>query len=152
MQFLKCFIYLFLERGEGREKERERNVDVWLTLAHPQLGTQPTTQACALPGNRTSNPVVCRLALNPLSHTSQGLVVIFAVVVQGEACLLRFHLDWKSSIPSLSVFNHETMLNFVKSFPAFIEIIAFPPLPTSNITAVDFCMLNYPYIPWINLM
>ena len=24
----KDFIYLFLERGEGREKERERNIDV----------------------------------------------------------------------------------------------------------------------------
>ena len=26
--FLKDFIYLFLERGEGREKKRERNIDV----------------------------------------------------------------------------------------------------------------------------
>ena len=26
--FSKDFIYLFLERGEGREKERERNIDV----------------------------------------------------------------------------------------------------------------------------
>ena len=33
------FIYFFLERGEGREKKRERNVNVWLPLAHPLLGT-----------------------------------------------------------------------------------------------------------------
>ena len=26
--FLKDFIYLFLERGEGREKERERNINL----------------------------------------------------------------------------------------------------------------------------
>ena len=26
--FRKDFIYLFLERGEGREKEKERNIDV----------------------------------------------------------------------------------------------------------------------------
>ena len=26
--YFKDFIYLFLERGEGREKERERNIDV----------------------------------------------------------------------------------------------------------------------------
>ena len=32
--FFKGFIYLFLER-EGREKERERNVNVWLPLVHP---------------------------------------------------------------------------------------------------------------------
>ena len=33
----KYLIYLFLERGEGREKER--NINVWLPLAHPLLGT-----------------------------------------------------------------------------------------------------------------
>ena len=46
--FLKDFIYLFLERGERREKERERNINVWLPLTYPLLGTRPTTQACAL--------------------------------------------------------------------------------------------------------
>ena len=30
--FLKDFIYLFLDRREGREKERERNINVWLPL------------------------------------------------------------------------------------------------------------------------
>ena len=52
--FLK--IYLFLERGERREKERERKIDVYLPLAHPLLGTWPTTQACALTGNQTRRP------------------------------------------------------------------------------------------------
>ena len=66
----KDFIYL-LFRGEGREKEREGNINVWLPLAHPLLGTWPTTQACALTGNQTSDLLVCRPALNPLSHTSQ---------------------------------------------------------------------------------
>ena len=37
--FLKDFIYLFLERQERREKERERNISVWLPLTHPLLGT-----------------------------------------------------------------------------------------------------------------
>ena len=32
--FLKRF-YLFLERGEGKEKERERSINVWLPLAFP---------------------------------------------------------------------------------------------------------------------
>ena len=70
--FFKDLIYLFLERGEGREKEREKNVNVWLPLTSPQLGTWPTTEACALTGNWTGNPLVCKPALNPLSHTSQG--------------------------------------------------------------------------------
>ena len=54
------------------EKERERNINVCLPLTCPQLGTQPATQACALTGNGTSDPLVPRLALSPLSHTSQG--------------------------------------------------------------------------------
>ena len=68
----KDIIYLFLERREGREKKRERNISVWLPLMCPLLGMWPATQACALTGNRTSNPLVHRLALSPLSHTSQG--------------------------------------------------------------------------------
>ena len=72
--FLKDFICLFLERGKEREKERERNTNVWLPLIRPLLGTWPATQACALTGNRTGDPLVHRLALNPLSHTSQGLL------------------------------------------------------------------------------
>ena len=70
--FKKDFIYLILDRGEGREKERERNINVWLPLSCPLLGTWPTTQTCAQTGNQTGNPLVCRPALNPLSHTSQG--------------------------------------------------------------------------------
>ena len=75
--FFKHFIYLFLERGQGREKERETNVDVWekhrsFASHTPPTGTWPVTQACALTGNQTSDILVCRTMLNPLSHTSQG--------------------------------------------------------------------------------
>ena len=70
--FLKVSFYLFLDRWEGREKERERNTNMWLLLMCPPLGTWPTTQASALTGNQASNPLVHRLALNPLSYTSQG--------------------------------------------------------------------------------
>ena len=31
--FFKILLIFFLERGEGREKERERNISVWLPLA-----------------------------------------------------------------------------------------------------------------------
>ena len=70
---VKDFIYLFLERGEGREKERKRNISVWLPLAHPQLGTWRATQACALTGDQTGDPSVSRSVLNPLSQPSQGV-------------------------------------------------------------------------------
>ena len=36
------------------------------------LGIRPATQACALNGNQTSGPLVCRPTLNPLSHSSEG--------------------------------------------------------------------------------
>ena len=64
------FLILFLDRGEGREKER--NIEVWLPIVRLLLGTWPATQACALVGNQTRDPLVHRPALNPLSHTSQG--------------------------------------------------------------------------------
>ena len=49
--FFRDFIYLFLDRGEGQKKERERNINVWLPLRHPLLGTWPATQICALTAN-----------------------------------------------------------------------------------------------------
>ena len=48
--FKKDFIDLFLERGREGE-ERERNMNMWLPLECPLLGTWPATQACALTGN-----------------------------------------------------------------------------------------------------
>ena len=73
--FLKKILFILRERE--REKERERNISVWLPLTRLLLGTWPATQACVLTGNRTSNPLVRRLALNSLSHTCQGLLNIF---------------------------------------------------------------------------
>ena len=89
--FFKDFVYLFLDRGDWREKERERNIDVMcerytdrLPLAHPQLGTWPATQACALTENRTADPLVCRPALNPLSHTSHGYKMLIKIYLTGH--------------------------------------------------------------------
>ena len=71
--FVLDFIYFY---RQGKEKERERNINVWLSLAWPPLWTWPATQACALTGNRTSNPLVRRPAFNSLSYTSQGCIRI----------------------------------------------------------------------------
>ena len=59
--------------GKGGRK-RERNINVWLPLVHPQLETWSAAQACALTGNQTGNPLVRRLALNPLSYTSEDIL------------------------------------------------------------------------------
>ena len=49
---------------------------MWLPLTCPLLGTWPATQACALTGNQTSDSLVHRPMLRPLSYTSQGLLFI----------------------------------------------------------------------------
>ena len=82
----KKIFYLLLERVEGKEKERERNINVWLPLTRPLLGTWPINQAGALTGNRTSDPLVCRLVLNALSYNSQGLMVF--INYESNPCLL----------------------------------------------------------------
>ena len=68
--FLRFYLFIFREGKGGRK--RERNINVWLPLARPLLGTWLATQACALTGNPTGSPLVDRPALNPLSYTSQG--------------------------------------------------------------------------------
>ena len=60
-------------------KERERNIDMWLFLACHHLGTPPATQACALTGNQTSNPLVHRPSLNPLSQGRFNVFVTFCL-------------------------------------------------------------------------
>ena len=62
----------------------ERNIN-WLPLSCPQLGTQPTTQACALTGNRTGDFSICRLVLNPPSHTSQGPIKFLKTAGPGRS-------------------------------------------------------------------
>ena len=64
------FIYL-LKRWEGREKEKERNINVWLPLIAPSWG--PGLQ----PRLNSGNALVHRLVLSPLSHSSQGQTAVF---------------------------------------------------------------------------
>ena len=83
-------MYLFLERGGGREKERDRNINVWLPLVVcTPSGELATTQACVLTGNRTSNPLLHSPALNPLSHTARAKFNYY------WACLRVLLMDWR---------------------------------------------------------
>ena len=87
LYLFKDFIYLSLERRRegGREGEKHRCV-----VASHTLGTWPATQACALTGSRTCDPLVRRLALNPLSHASQGSTCLFhlADIYWAPACTM----------------------------------------------------------------
>ena len=61
--------------------------------------------ACALTGNQTSDPLVLRLALNPLSHTSQGSTVRFfsePILVQPEPnCQTQRESRSNTSLPDV---------------------------------------------------
>ena len=91
--FKKHFIILFSETG--REKERKRNITVWLPFTLPQLGTWPATQSCALTGNQTCDPLVHIPVLNPPNHASQGW-----------ATLLMSHLSSTEIPRKLSLLGH----------------------------------------------
>ena len=70
------FVYLFLEGGRGRGRETSM-CERYMVASHtPPTGDLAHNPACTLTGNRTSDSLVCRLVLNPLSHSSQGQLCI----------------------------------------------------------------------------
>ena len=64
--FLKKYIFLFFERERKGEREGEKHQCVVVSRASPTQGggSWPTTQACALTGNQTGDPLVRRSKLN----------------------------------------------------------------------------------------
>ena len=66
--------YLFFERGERREKERERNITVWLPLARPLLGTWHTTQACVPDWESNWRPFSSQASAQSTEPHQPGLV------------------------------------------------------------------------------
>ena len=74
----KYFIYLFLEKG--REKDRERNVNVWLPLMCPQLGTWPATQACALTEKYNQQPFGLQAGALSIEPQQPGLYFIILIL------------------------------------------------------------------------
>ena len=83
--FFKDFNYLFLERGEGREWEREReSIDVWEThqsgASHrgpDQAPNPPPRHVFWQEIEQTNDLSICRMMPNQLSHTSKGWVLFF---------------------------------------------------------------------------
>ena len=73
--FFKIFYLFTFREGKGGRGKQISVCEIYidqLPPAHPQPGTRPATQACALTGNQTWDLSVCRQVLNPLSHMSQG--------------------------------------------------------------------------------
>ena len=105
--FFNC---LFLER-EGKEKERERNISVQekhqcvVASRTPSVGTWPATQACALTRNWTSDLLILRPALSPLSHSSQGSSCLYASFSFSLLCLSFPRGGSRRKKPSLLAFS-----------------------------------------------
>ena len=66
----------------------------WLPLAHPHLGTWPTTQACTLSGNWTGDLLVHRLALNSRSHTRPDSCWALCEPWDYSLCSFQVDLPW----------------------------------------------------------
>ena len=143
--FFKDFIYLYLEREEGREKEREKNINVWLLLTWPPLGTWPATQACALTRNWTSNPLWP--ALSPLSYTSQSYLIIFndAILIVPCTCLklstglLLVKRHNLSSLTSCKALQSAVCLDSVAGFPWLLSCVWYSSLSLSLASFCFYC-------------
>ena len=69
--FLKIlFIYSFIDSGEGREKERERNINVWLPLVHPATGDLACNPGMCPDWESIQRPFGSQAGT--VNHTSQG--------------------------------------------------------------------------------
>ena len=109
---------------DGREQEREKNINVQLPLMCPLLGTWPATEACALSGNWTSNPLVHSLVLSLLSHTSQCSAFIFINTLLIFFCLFYFYL-----IFSRCLFKFSVILSFLLIHIMGFSLITVLPIP-----------------------
>ena len=70
---------------------------MWFPLLCPLLGTWPETQACALTGNWTSDPLVCRLVLNHWATPDRSISrVLFTLCPEALAQILgSVVLTWR---------------------------------------------------------
>ena len=90
-KIFKDFIYL--DRGEGREKVRERNISVWLPLTHPLLGTWPPTQARARDRESNQQPIDLLANAHSIEPHQPGPSLSF----MGREMAFAFG-DWNSSL------------------------------------------------------
>ena len=72
--FLRFYLFIYLERGEGREKVRERNINVWLPLTWPPTGDLACNPGMCPDWESNQWPFGLQPELNPRSYTSQGEV------------------------------------------------------------------------------
>ena len=117
-----------------------------MPLARPLLGTWLTTQACALTGNRTGNPLVHRPAFSPLSHTSQGgskiskacsCLGVFACgcPIAPELFVEKNLLHCFAFVALSKIIDYVTWVYF-RAFLSLIYLLVLLPIPYS----LDYCI------------
>ena len=77
VSFIFLRFYLLVFRKRGREGKREGEKHHCVVAVHAPPARDLACNPGALTGNWTSDPLIHRPALNPLSHTNQGYVCIF---------------------------------------------------------------------------
>ena len=107
--YLKDFIYVFLERGEGREKQRERNIDVWkkhqLVASHACPNRRPGPQPRHVPDQESNQRLFAlRDNVQPTeSQASQGCPRAWMSFYFWSSLTPKQHPDSKGSAPSSSL-------------------------------------------------
>ena len=115
--FLRFYLFIFRQRG-GREKEKERNINVWLPLTRPLWG--PRLQPRHVPWLGTEPAtLVCRPALNPLSHTSQGSQPRFTMGKWLQQASRSIYRWWKYTWKVFNVTSYEGNTNYKHSEMSF---------------------------------
>ena len=69
--FFKDFIYLFLERGEGRKKRKGEKHWLVASRTHPNQGTNPQLGMCS-DWELNWTLLLCGTTPNKLNHIGQG--------------------------------------------------------------------------------
>ena len=78
--FLINILFIYFQRGEGREKERQRNINVWLPLVRPLLRTWPTTQACTLGWELNRQPFVLQAGTQSTEPHQPGICIQYLLL------------------------------------------------------------------------
>ena len=69
--FLRFYLFI-LDRGEGKEKKRKSNINVWLPLTAPYWGPDQICNPSMCPDwGVNQQPFGSQAAADPLSHTNQ---------------------------------------------------------------------------------
>ena len=89
-------------RREG-QREGEKHQCVVASCTPHTLRTWPVTQACALTGNQTGDPLVHRTVLNSLNHTNQGGLCTSYTNPVCFSLLAAFNLETNPKISMITV-------------------------------------------------